>query len=60
MSDDITESDECWFLKCSRSPDGILHGNNGFSVAACENHATKAVSFGKWNEFNEFEEVSEA
>jgi hypothetical protein len=42
---------ECWFLKCDRAADGVLYGENGFAVDACEQHATTAVSFGAWDHF---------
>jgi hypothetical protein len=47
------ERDECWFLMCSRSPDGELHGENGFAVAACEKHGVSGESFG-WKRFDRF------
>lgn len=58
MTDHETKRDECWFLKCSRDPDGTLHGDNGFAVASCEKHAATATSFGAWNEFKPHEELN--
>jgi len=54
MLSDATERDTCWFLMCDRDPDGELHGENGFAVAACEQHGVVAASCG-WERFDPFE-----
>ena len=54
MTDADPDRDECWFLMCRRDPAGVLYGEDGFAVAACEQHGVAGEAHG-WERFDRYD-----
>lgn len=56
-SEDGREREDCWFLQCTRDPEGDLYGDGGFAVAACERHGLVGEAYG-WDRFERYDDTN--